>query len=285
MRYACRITTTEENEKPIWDFLISKIKNEYGVAGLMGNLFAESSLRPENLQNTFERLLGLSDVQYTDGVNNGTYNNFVHDSAGYGLAQWTFWTRKDGLIKYANERKVPINDRDMQLNYLWVELNTKYTGTLSVLYNATTVKQASDEVLVHFEHPGAVDDPNRVDQVKADRLGYSMIFYNRYAGGGYEPTPEDTYIFEEVDYAPVFNPDYYAAKYADLRKAYGNNATGLFDHFTKYGMKECRQGCKEFNPVTYRKRYSDLDKAYGSDWPAYYKHYCVYGKNEGRKGV
>ena len=33
-------------EQEIWDTLIEEIKNPYGVAGLMGNLMAESSMNP-----------------------------------------------------------------------------------------------------------------------------------------------------------------------------------------------------------------------------------------------
>jgi hypothetical protein len=48
-------------EEKIWNFLSDKIKNDYGVAGLMGNLYAESALVPTNLQNTFEKKLNLND--------------------------------------------------------------------------------------------------------------------------------------------------------------------------------------------------------------------------------
>ena len=40
------------NESQIADFLLSKIGNPYGVAGLMGNLYAESGLK----FNAVERL-------------------------------------------------------------------------------------------------------------------------------------------------------------------------------------------------------------------------------------
>lgn len=82
------------NEKRIWDFLYEQIKNPFGVAGLMGNLYAESALNPKNLQNTYEKSLGMTDDSYTSGVDNGSYTNFVRDAAGYGLAQWTYWSRK-----------------------------------------------------------------------------------------------------------------------------------------------------------------------------------------------
>ena len=58
-----------------------------GAAGVMGNLYAESGLRPNNLQNSYEGKLGMADAEYTAMVDHGTYTNFVHDKAGYGLCQ------------------------------------------------------------------------------------------------------------------------------------------------------------------------------------------------------
>lgn len=78
------------NAEKIWNYLYAELKNPYGVAGIMGNMKAESGLQPNNLQNTYEKKLGMSDEEYTNGVNNGTYTNFVKDSAGYGLVQWTY---------------------------------------------------------------------------------------------------------------------------------------------------------------------------------------------------
>ena len=55
---------TSSVEKTIWDYLYGKIGNAYGTAGLMGNLYAESSLKPTNLQNTYEKKLGFTDASY-----------------------------------------------------------------------------------------------------------------------------------------------------------------------------------------------------------------------------
>ena len=87
--------TTEEK---IWNFLKSKGLSDYGAAGLMGNLFAESGLNPQNLQNSYEKKLGHTDASYTAAVDNGSYKNFARDAAGYGLAQWTYHTRKAALL-------------------------------------------------------------------------------------------------------------------------------------------------------------------------------------------
>jgi hypothetical protein len=88
------------NDAKIWQFLKSKGLTDAGTAGLMGNLYAESALNSINLQGTYEKSLGYTDTTYTAAVDNGTYTNFVYDKAGYGLAQWTYWSRKDALMKY-----------------------------------------------------------------------------------------------------------------------------------------------------------------------------------------
>lgn len=90
--------TGKNVEEKIWNFLIGKGFSKAGAAGLMGNLFAESGLNPKNLQNSFEKKLGHTDDSYTAAVDNGTYSNFVKDSAGYGLAQWTYWSRKQNML-------------------------------------------------------------------------------------------------------------------------------------------------------------------------------------------
>ncbi len=93
------------------------------------------------------------------------------------------------------------------------------------------------------------------------------------------------YIYNGIDYSLVFNPTYYANKYTDLKKSFGTNATALFDHFIKLGMKEKRQASSAFNVEVYKSSYADLQKAFGNNYPEYYKHYCQFGKKEGRKAV
>lgn len=65
------------NEEKIWNYLKGAGLNDCGAAGLMGNLYAESGLRPDNLQNTYEKKLGMTDTSYTAAVDGGTYTGFV----------------------------------------------------------------------------------------------------------------------------------------------------------------------------------------------------------------
>ncbi len=163
------------NEGHIWDVLYAEIGNPYGVAGLMGNLFAESGLRPNNLQNSYEDSLGHSDGSYTEAVDSGSYTAFATDSAGYGLAQWTSQDRKAAFLTFAGEQNCSIADLDMQLNFLCDELETKYSDVLAVLKNATSVREASDYVLIHFEVPA-----DQGESVQAQRSAYGSVYYGRY---------------------------------------------------------------------------------------------------------
>ena len=126
------------NESTIWNFLKGKGISNYGIAGIMGNLYAESGLLPNNLENTYEKKLGMTDAQYTAAVDNGTYKNFVKDAAGYGLAQWTYYTRKQGLLDYVKSKGVSIGNLNAQLDYLYKELSAM-SGFAASVKNATSV--------------------------------------------------------------------------------------------------------------------------------------------------
>ena len=164
------------NEQVIWTYLYGKIGNAYGVAGLMGNLYAESALEPTNLQNNYEKSLGFTDATYTQAVDNGTYRNFTTDSAGYGLAQWTYRTRKAALLAYVQAQGKSIGNLNVQLDFLWKELHESYAQVVKVLKNATSVREASDVVLLKFESPR-----DQGESVKRLRASYGQKYYDKYA--------------------------------------------------------------------------------------------------------
>jgi len=70
----------------------------------------------------------MSDASYTKAVDNKTYNNFIHDSAGYGLAQWTYYTRKQKLLNYAQSNNKSIGDTEMQVAFLIKELKEDFSS-------------------------------------------------------------------------------------------------------------------------------------------------------------
>lgn len=95
----------------------------------------------------------MSDAEYTYAVDRGQYGNFADDSAGYGLAQWTYWSRREALYKYAKFRGKSIGDMGMQLEFFWEEIQG-YQSIMDVLKKACSVEEASNAVLHGCEKPG-----------------------------------------------------------------------------------------------------------------------------------
>ena len=164
--------------KQVWDFLKAAGFNDYAAAGIMGNIDAESGMRSNNLQDTYAKEFGMSDAQYTAAVDNGEYTNFINDSAGYGLCQWTYHTRKKKLYDLAKAKNKSISDIDVQLELLLKELKGM-TGLYNTLKNATSVRQASDAFMIQFENPY---DKN--EKRKEERANFGMVYYNKYSKQG-----------------------------------------------------------------------------------------------------
>ena len=174
----------------IWLYFLDRIGNKYGVAGLMGNLQAESNLQPNNLQNSYETSLGFTDESYTKAVDNGSYSesSFVNDSAGYGLAQWTYSSRKQALYNmYKTGGYSSIGSVELACAFLWYELQNSYSGVLSVLKSAISVRQASDKVLHDFENPKLQDED--VERYR-ESLGVALLEELSNVGGGGIINPE-----------------------------------------------------------------------------------------------
>lgn len=140
------------NEKKIYNFFAGKGLPPCSIYGLMGNLRDESGFNPRNLQNSYEKRLGYTDDSYTEAVDSGNYKNFVRDAAGYGLAQWTYWSRKQGLLEYARKCNASVGDLDMQLEFMYRELKG-YRKVFAALQTAASIREASDIVLTQYEKP------------------------------------------------------------------------------------------------------------------------------------
>lgn len=176
-----------DNPSTIWNYFKEKGLNDFAVAGIMGNIYAESGFKPTNLQNAYEKKkLGYTDDSYTAAVDNGSYGNFVKDSAGYGLAQWTYWSRKQALLEYARSVGKSIGDLSMQLDFMWEEMQG-YKSMMTTLNSATSVLEASNAVLLQYERPA-----DQSESAQNRRAGYGQTYYEKYAGKAATPAPTGT---------------------------------------------------------------------------------------------
>ena len=192
-----------KNEEIIWNFFKSKGLNDYACAGIVGNAFAESGCISNNLENMYQQRFGMSDNEYMSAVDNGTYTNFVHDCAGWGIFQFTYFTLKQGLLDYAKQTNRSIGNLSMQLEYSWLLFEKNYSGMLKKLRSATSVLQASNAVLLDFERPA--DQSIAAQQKRAD---FGQKFYDKYAGKKVE-TPQETVQ------KPATNDEVYTVKSGD----------------------------------------------------------------------
>ena len=219
-------------EERIWSFLKAQGLTDAGAAGLMGNLYAESGLRPNNLQNSYEGKLGMADAEYTERVDSGSYTKFAHDCAGYGLAQWTYHTRKANLHKFAKDAGKSIGDLEMQLGFLMKELSTSYKTVLATLKTATSVRAASDAVLLQFERPA-----DQSEAVKAKRARYGQKYFDKYAQKG----SVNTMGFSNSPLATV--------KLISPNKTVGrNHAIDTITIHCFVGQVTAKRGCEVFQP-------------------------------------
>ena len=137
----------------IYDRLRSYGLSHVGACAMLGNFEAESGLLSNNLQNDYEKKLGFVDELYTMAVDVGNYKNFAKDSAGYGLAQWTYGPRKKNLLEFANSRNASIGDENMQVDFAIHELRTEYSGLFRYLCYTEDMYEATSRICKEFERP------------------------------------------------------------------------------------------------------------------------------------
>ena len=135
-----------------------------GACGMMGNLMAESSM----IANIAQRgMTKLTDAQYTDKFDSQP-GSCYSDGVGYGLAQWTFWSRKQELFEFAKNRGASVGNETVQTDFIIHELRKDFPKLFSFLCRTEDIYAAADRVCREYERPAV----NNVDK----RYEYAMVF-------------------------------------------------------------------------------------------------------------
>ena len=157
-------------EEKVWFALKDMGYSDEAAAGAMGNFDRESNFRANNLENDYEGKLGYTDESYTEAVDNGSYSlqRFISDhdkpqcGAGYGLAQWTFYSRKEALYNFAKYKGTSIGDEDMQLEYLINTIkDSQNTRKHNNWKNSTTPEDAATNFCSYYEN-GTGNEERRI---------------------------------------------------------------------------------------------------------------------------
>lgn len=181
-------------QQTLWYTLLSKGYSKESAAGVMGNIYVESGFRTNELENIFEiggtHSLGHTDESYTEAVNNGTYSreSFISDhiyencGAGYGLLQWTWYTRKAALYDLAKNSGKDIDDANIQIQYLLTELSGIKSN--SVWRTTNSPQEAARALCQEFVNPGA-GESNLQERAKAAQRYYDE--FKEKDSGVYQP--------------------------------------------------------------------------------------------------
>jgi hypothetical protein len=81
----------------------------------------------------------------------------------------------------------------------------------------------------------------------------------------------------------LFDPEYYASMYDDVKATYGTDERALYNHWITYGKAEGRSPSPLFDPKYYLEKNPDVKNAYGTDYSKAYDHWVTYGIYEYRK--
>ena len=137
------------SELSILKLLVQGGMTPIAACAMGGNMYCESTMHSNIAQRG---MTSLSDAEYTAAADAGTID-FVHDAVGYGLCQWTYYTRKQKLLEYARAYGVSVGDETMQVKFCLEELRTEYASLWSYLQTAQGLYEAAARICKEYERP------------------------------------------------------------------------------------------------------------------------------------
>ena len=146
----------------IFDIFTSAGMTAEGACAVMGNFMAESSMVPNIAQRGMTKL---TDAQYTAAADNGLID-FAHDQVGYGLAQWTYHTRKASLLSWAKAAGKSVGDGVTQCHFCVAELKNDYHTIWADLCQSHDLFQLTQVVCNVYENPAVKNVGTRYEYAK-----------------------------------------------------------------------------------------------------------------------
>ena len=173
--------------KEIYDKLRAAGLTAEGVCGLMGNMMAESTMKPNIVQRGMTKL---SDEDYTSAADNGTID-FIHDSVGYGYIQLTYHTRKAKYLAYCKQLGKSVGDAETQINFIILELTADYPMVMLTLRTSHDMYECTKQVCEKYENPAVWNTDAR--------YRFAQQFYNEFCGSGALSDVQDNIVHTNSD--------------------------------------------------------------------------------------
>lgn len=186
---AATILAGNDNAEKIWNFFAAKQVKPEIIAGIMGNMQAESGFEPRLVQ--YGALNSRGEVSAPNSPTRLDDTPPQGAQTGYGIVQFTPATK---IIPFAQKANKPPGDLGFQLQLLWDQLtgnaeglNEKPAG--DAVFATTTVDDATTKFLKLYERAGV----ERLDV----RLGFAHDIFAKYGSGtpsGSAPTSNSTSV-------------------------------------------------------------------------------------------
>lgn len=162
-----RVAGLSKDESVIYSMMKEFGLSDVSIAGFMGNFKWESGCNPIMVQHhsgdlAFCRMYAKKIQDAVHKKTGGfTKSDFVYGNVGpgYGLAQWTYYSRKAGLWNYASRMGSDVTDIRVQVSFALYEASTNYG--LSAYKRISSPTEAAQYVFDVFEGAGDPSGPNR----------------------------------------------------------------------------------------------------------------------------
>lgn len=127
---------------------------EAGALGMLGNWDCESNCEPGRVQGDFSPYRNNSKA-YVSGITAGsiTREQFGRDAKGFGLAQWTYYSRKYQLYDFWKSSGKALDDPEMQTDFALKELAEGYGSLLNMLKTSNDLYTCTKLICTQFERP------------------------------------------------------------------------------------------------------------------------------------
>ena len=142
------------SKQDLYSFFIKAGMTHAGALGLLGNLQAESGCESCRLQGDFDMSRSRSKA-YAAKVDSGemSVHIFARDAQGWGLAQWTYWSRKEALYYYCRGRGASVADEPSQAAFIVKEMQEGYPQLWQFLCSTDEMFTATKRICEEYERP------------------------------------------------------------------------------------------------------------------------------------
>lgn len=235
------MTEQEKNAKYIFDALTEAGCTRQGAGGVLGNLEAESGIYPCRMQGDFQTGFVRSQ-QYAQAAMTGDLSSWAHDAIGFGLAQWTYWTRKMELLSLAKNTNTFVGDLNLQVLFLIKELKRDFPAVWRMLCSEdASLYGCSNAMLLQFERPA--DMSEAVQQHRYTRSNYWLNRLNELSTTSVPSAPTVAQNEAETPQSEYWPPrmicenmrgaDVEALQAVLTCRGYGCTVNGIFSKGTK----------------------------------------------------